>query len=87
MGSLTPITAGLVERYCDECVNFNGACGGGQKGECFSLNKLMEELGCPTRPVVYGNSRADSCKYFSPHDFSEYVKRAVEAGNFLDGAA
>lgn len=88
MGSLIDIISqSLVERYCGECQSFSGACNGSPKGQCSTLNKLMKELGCPTRPVLYANSRADKCKFFDPLEFAEYVERAVEAGNVLNGAA
>ncbi|OEU64775.1 MAG: hypothetical protein BA863_04730 [Desulfovibrio sp. S3730MH75] len=88
MGSLIEILSkSLVERYCDECQSFDGACGGGQKGECSTLNKLMKKLGCPTSHVVYGYARADKCTFFNPDDFVAYAERAVETGLVLDGAA
>lgn len=87
MGSLIEILGkGLTERYCDECQNFCVACGGGQKGECKALSQLMNKVGAPTVPVVYGNARADKCKLFSSLEFVDYVERAV-AGETLDGAA
>lgn len=87
MGGVIDIFSnGIVARYCDECQNFRGACGGGQEGHCSALNAVMKKVGAPAVPAVYAHSRADSCKFFTPLEFADYAERAVEAGNVLEVA-
>lgn len=87
MGGIIDIFSnGLVERYCDECQNFRGACGGGQKGQCFALNTVMKKVGAPAVPAVYAHSRADNCKFFTPLEFVDYAERAVVSGEGLGAA-
>lgn len=68
----------LVERYCDECESFDGACGGGQQGECTAIKELLLENGCPGTYTVKGSTRADKCKFFSPDDEVVYAERIRE---------
>ncbi|WP_027178797.1 hypothetical protein [Maridesulfovibrio bastinii] len=68
----------LIERYCDECENFDSACGGGENGECDAIWELLIENGCPRTCTVKASDAADKCKFFDPIDPEAYAEKIRE---------